>query len=234
MKTKFLAALAATAGLALAASQAQATTFSGTWELTAFSSTDPGLVLGYTSINSSFDGIDLSALNPQDIDLFKIFTNEADVSGADLGSADIQLKFTFTEPTGNDGPVFIDGDTNGFSTWTWLGNFQGGHLEWSNGGQAQLQWGFDDPNLVDPGRMTITVNGGDFNVGWFGTDRDCNLFTGRCDAEKKGMIVTANFDWDNDPTFGVSAAPEPGTWALMIMGFGAAGATLRRRRALAA
>ena len=30
-----------------------------------------------------------------------------------------------------------------------------------------------------------------------------------------------------------SAAPEPATWALMIGGFGLAGATLRRRRALA-
>lgn len=33
---------------------------------------------------------------------------------------------------------------------------------------------------------------------------------------------------------GGGAVPEPGTWALMIAGFGLAGATLRRRRALAA
>lgn len=30
--------------------------------------------------------------------------------------------------------------------------------------------------------------------------------------------------------FGVAAAPEPGAWALMILGFGGAGAALRRRR----
>ena len=237
MNTKFLATLAATAGLALAASQANATTFAGTWELTAYSSSDPGLVLGYSTINSNFN-VDLGASNPQDVDLFKLFTNESDASGNDLDSAQIQLKFTFTEPTGNNSPVFVDGDTNGFSTWTWLGFFavneQGGHLEWSNGGQAELQWGFDDPNLIDPGRMTITVNGGDFNVGWFGTDRDCNLFGGHCDPAKKGLTVAANFDWDNDPTFGVGGVPEPASWALMIMGFGAAGATLRRRRTLMA
>lgn len=33
---------------------------------------------------------------------------------------------------------------------------------------------------------------------------------------------------------GVDSVPEPGAWALMILGFGAAGATLRRRKALAA
>jgi hypothetical protein len=30
------------------------------------------------------------------------------------------------------------------------------------------------------------------------------------------------------------AVPEPGTWALMILGFGGAGAVLRRRKTLAA
>jgi hypothetical protein len=34
-------------------------------------------------------------------------------------------------------------------------------------------------------------------------------------------------------TLNIANVPEPGTWALMIMGFGAAGAVLRRKRALA-
>ena len=32
----------------------------------------------------------------------------------------------------------------------------------------------------------------------------------------------------------VAAVPEPGAWALMIMGFGAMGATLRRRKSAVA
>ena len=35
-------------------------------------------------------------------------------------------------------------------------------------------------------------------------------------------------------TLADSAVPEPATWAMMIGGFGLAGATLRRRKALAA
>ena len=38
---------------------------------------------------------------------------------------------------------------------------------------------------------------------------------------------------DTFSTFGVAGAPEPATWALMVGGFGLAGAGLRRRRAMA-
>ena len=42
------------------------------------------------------------------------------------------------------------------------------------------------------------------------------------------------FGLDNLTTSGGGAIPEPGTWALMIGGFGLAGAALRRRQAAAA
>jgi hypothetical protein len=50
-----------------------------------------------------------------------------------------------------------------------------------------------------------------------------------------GETFTLYVDHFLNPVFSASIAgvPEPGAWALMIMGFGAAGAVLRRRRALA-
>jgi hypothetical protein len=52
-----------------------------------------------------------------------------------------------------------------------------------------------------------------------------------------GAVDNVSFAFgDNTQTynFEVAAVPEPATWAMMIAGFGLAGATLRRRRALAA
>ncbi len=52
----------------------------------------------------------------------------------------------------------------------------------------------------------------------------------------KAVMTTTDpgsFDWvfvDNVSTGNGAVVPEPGTWALMILGFGAVGATLRRRR----
>ncbi|MBS0334045.1 MAG: PEPxxWA-CTERM sorting domain-containing protein [Proteobacteria bacterium] len=39
--------------------------------------------------------------------------------------------------------------------------------------------------------------------------------------------------WIDPPPLTNIAVPEPGAWALMILGFGGAGAMLRRRRRLA-
>lgn len=49
-------------------------------------------------------------------------------------------------------------------------------------------------------------------------------------VDSQGAASGNDFGIDN---ITVTAVPEPGTWALMILGFGSAGAMLRRRRSLA-
>jgi hypothetical protein len=219
MTRKLFSALALAGGLALAASQAQATQFMGNWELTTYNASDPGLVLKiHGGTTDAFD-LDLGLDPVQNFDLFKIYTDEETVNADDQATQAISLKFTFDAPLNNDGPITIGGGTYGY---TFYGIYQKGVLTWDNGGEALLTWGHGEPGLLDPGRMTITVNGGTFNEGLFGLT----------EGKKKGLKVGAEFHWDNDPTFG--AVPEPATWALMIGGFGMAGATLRRRRALSA
>lgn len=221
MTKKFIATLVATAGLALAATQANATVFTGSWSLTTYENSDPGLVLGVKTLSPSAFNLDLGASNPQVLNLFNLYTNEAAVNDDDLVASPISLTFTFTAPTPNNGPITIGGTTQGYAQF-W-GLVQGGKLTWQNGGSALFTWADGVPGVTDPGRMTLSVNDGTFNEGLFGLD----------EGKKHGLKVAATFDWDNDPTF-AAAVPEPGTWALMIGGFGMAGATLRRRRALAA
>ncbi|WP_296595090.1 PEPxxWA-CTERM sorting domain-containing protein [Phenylobacterium sp.] len=221
MRMKFLAALAVAGGLALGASQAQATTFTGSWSLDYHTSGD-GLLINIQTLNPTFN-FSLAPNNPatpqneeiKKINLFKIYTPEDWVNPGedDVGQA-IKLTFNFTAPTPNTVDP-IDGTTTGYSEL--LGFYQGGKLTWANNGVTQLHYGNGLTGL-----MTISVNGGTFSDGswWTGPDE------GPSDALK----VSATFDWDRDPT----AVPEPATWALMIGGFGMAGATLRRRRALTA
>lgn len=234
---KLLAALAMAGGLALGASQAQATTFAGNWTLTVGDNSDPGHLKIFTDTTNGVFNKDLTVIDTDYVDLFQIWTNEGAVNPDDLNGTQISLKFTFTSPLDNDGPIDVDGTANGYSENFWLaeGFFQGGELIWNNGGVAQLQWGNNTPNVVDPGRMTMTVSGGRFNEGGFwSTDQGCAWKKKQglvCNPQTEALGVTAQFDWDNDPTF--AAVPEPGTWAFLIGGFGMAGAALRRRRALA-
>lgn len=216
-----MAALAATAGLAFAASQANATVFTlDSFDVTA-NPTDPGLVIQINKLQTTPLTFDLGATDPQTFDLFTIYTDEGDVeNGEDTVAKPISVGFTFSEPLPNAVDP-ITGETYGdydpmYLFGFYIGNSHSGELVWNNGGATQMRFG---DNLT--GLMTITLNGGEFNEGPYGLH----------EGQRKGLKVRATFDWDNDP---IAAVPEPATWTLMIGGFGMAGAMIRRRRALVA
>lgn len=84
---------------------------------------------------------------------------------------------------------------------------------------------YDPLSVWQAGLPNATIIGFSMGVGsgWSGE------FTGYIDNVSwtiDGVTSSYNFE--------VGAIPEPGAWALMILGFGAAGAMLRRRTALAA
>jgi hypothetical protein len=53
------------------------------------------------------------------------------------------------------------------------------------------------------------------------------------DFRYRGLGITAA-DFGVDRVFVTAAVPEPGTWAMMLLGFGAIGASMRRRRRVSA
>jgi hypothetical protein len=104
--------------------------------------------------------------------------------------------------------------------------------------------------------VTWSTDGGDFQVEFDElnpttvgvTFSYCSFFTGDCSTppESGFKLGKTLVDYgaglpDSEPYYvadltiaSSSAAPEPGTWTVMIIGFGAAGSLLRRRRAVAA
>ncbi len=214
MQHKILAALAATAALGLGISQAQATVFTGTWTLDELKTSDPGLALVASSTSGAFD-VDLGANDPNTaaneeiavLPLFSLYTTESSIDFDDIfftGTA--KISFNFASPSQNDGPTSVTGITGGLII-PFL--FRGGYLDWNPGdlgnlnGKTQLNYG-----PLNDGKLSIYVNGGTYN------------------RSNRQLPVAATFDWDADAT----VVPEPATWALMIGGFGMAGAALRRRR----
>ena len=65
-----------------------------------------------------------------------------------------------------------------------------------------------------------------FDGGAAGIDKI--LISSRAGANNSGLSNAALFKT------GVAAVPEPGTWAMMLVGFGAIGVSMRRRRAISA
>jgi hypothetical protein len=215
----FTSAIAA-ATLAIAASAAApaaAVNFQGGYDVTA--NTGDGLQIGVqklSPINLNFNLNNVGDTFTRD--LFRIYTDETTVNDDDLVPQPITVAFNFTQPEGFGGNV--DGTTQGNSEWNWvwifLFNTQNGTVTWN--GDAVLPF--------TGGQLQIHLTDETFN-------EEASLLGlgGLNEGKKHGSKVAATFTLLAPQTAGV---PEPATWAMMISGFGMAGAMLRQRRRLAA
>ena len=195
-----LAAASLAAAGAFASSASAATTFDGSYSAS-YNTTDPGLVISTTPINSSFS-FSLNAGQSKSVALFKIFTDERSVDSDDKSAKPISVTFDFTAPTTFGGSV--NGATVGQSVL--FGLFQDGQLTWSNGGNALLGFG-------DGGELSVHVNNVTFDAG-----------IGKLGDLTGAGTVTADFKEIS------ASVPEPATWAAMLIGLFGMGAVLRRAK----
>jgi hypothetical protein len=202
-------ASAAMAAAVFSATAASATTFAGSYTVSAHTS-GSGLLIQTQDLTpgpGTGFGFDLSSLGQiADVNLFDIWTNEASVEGDDLSPKSISITFDFTAPN----PI-QDGSVGGVTgAYTFFGLVSGGYVNWANGGNQTFNFG-------NGGQLAVHLDNATFNSGPF-----LNLDEGYSER----ATVTAEFSLNS-----LSAAvPEPATWGMMIMGFGLAGAVLRRRR----
>ncbi|PZQ63278.1 MAG: hypothetical protein DI570_09595 [Phenylobacterium zucineum] len=78
------------------------------------------------------------------------------------------------------------------------------------------------------GNLLMTVRTFDYS-----NSSDLYLDVDRNNGVTNSRFSAYPYDWNRGLVTGFAAVPEPATWALMIGGFGLAGATLRRRRTAA-
>jgi hypothetical protein len=109
----------------------------------------------------------------------------------------------------------------------WIGGVKvSGVFTWSDGTPFSFtHWAFGEPNNVNgfENNIHLFANNGD-PVDEPGEGSFWNDLSGNNNTIRGYVVETA----------ASAGVPEPGAWALMILGFGAAGAMLRRRAAVAA
>lgn len=180
-----------------------ATTFKGSYNITANNAGNPGLEIRTEELADPFS-VTLNLNQSVTFDLFRIWTEETNVNAIppnndDVIARPISVSFSFTQPVGPGGAV--TGSTTGVN----LVLAQFGKLDWANGGVQTFT--FANNNVLKVKLDNATFNGGPF---------------GLTPGKDHGANVSA--------TLTLTAVPEPATWALMIGGFGMAGVALRRRR----
>ena len=203
---RMILAAAAMAAAVGAAGAASATTFSGTYNVTgAWSSDNNGLNIDIDDGSGSFNRTGLDFGETQIFDLFEIRADEninvpSGGNDGDTTPRPISVNFTFSAPTNFPGSG--SDATVGGTTVAVNGTHDFGSLTW--GAPATVNFG-------NYGLLTITMLPTTF-------DDDHNA------------DVKAKFSLAAPAVTGVGGVPEPATWGMMIMGFGMAGATMRRRR----
>ena len=104
-------------------------------------------------------------------------------------------------------------------TITFVVNPDAPNIFGSNGFLFDNQILLNSPSILDPGGLVFTTPTlGAFNIAGFGQGDYAILSAGGViDGTFSISLVTAN-------------VPEPGTWAMMLLGFGAVGISIRRSR----
>ncbi len=127
--------------------------------------------------------------------LFRIWTDESDVSGADTTPQDLAVDFNVN---GGTGP--LTGSVQGHSQWKFIFNSQWGSLDW--GSPIELD--------VGTGILSIALSSIDkFNEGLYGLNS----------GKKHGGDVYADFSYSASP----SQVPLPAGLGLALLGMSALG-----------
>jgi len=229
MSMRFLVAAAATAALFVVAAPAGAVTFTYTpGSNTAGVGYSPQT--GYVVINDFNDAGDLTGITGND---FVLHPAGSDGDGA----------FPFFTTPGNTsylsvlGPAGGPGNANiNFAVALSTFQFDWGSIDTYNTLTIHLAAGPDF--VVTPGGNFVNVGNG--NQVESATNGVFTVFAGAGESITGFSLAssTNSFEIDNLAALGgpgtQNGIPEPAAWAMMIMGFGLAGAMIRRRRAIAA
>lgn len=144
---------------------------------------------------------DLDSGSSTSIALFDIATPESDVGTDDRAAKPISVNFSFLSPSLATSNV--DGTTVGQRSL--FGVVQNGSVRWDN--TASFDFG-------SKGVLTVALNNATFGGGLFG-------------LSSTPATVYGTFALSGGTA---GAVPETATWAMMLVGFGAAGAVMRRRK----